>query len=149
MSDKPISDLCRRMLEDMSVRKFGEKTQSDYIRHVARLAKFLGRSPDTATQLSPASHKIAELLAKHHIQHQRLKSEGFTRIKPKDIVNWHYEIRKRPKRDVETLYNQVLETSRKVLEGFAAEGRARFVPTAVESMIQSLVMYRHAEKPPS
>ena len=49
MSDKPISVLRRRMLEDMSVRKFGEKTQSDYIRHVASLAKFIGRSPDTAT----------------------------------------------------------------------------------------------------
>ena len=49
MSDKPISVLRRRMLEDMAVRKFGEKTQSDYIRHVASLAKFIGRSPDTAT----------------------------------------------------------------------------------------------------
>ena len=49
MSDKPISELRRRMLEDMAVRKFGEKTRHDYIRHVAVLAKFLGRSPDTAT----------------------------------------------------------------------------------------------------
>jgi hypothetical protein len=32
MSDKPISPLRRRMIEDMSVRKFGEKTQHDYIR---------------------------------------------------------------------------------------------------------------------
>jgi site-specific recombinase XerD len=31
------------------VRKFGEKTRNDYIRHVAMFAKFLGRSPDTAT----------------------------------------------------------------------------------------------------
>ena len=49
MSEKPISDLRRRMLEDMAVRKFGEKTRHDYIRHVAMFAKFLGRSPDTAT----------------------------------------------------------------------------------------------------
>ncbi|KAB2851122.1 MAG: tyrosine-type recombinase/integrase [Hyphomicrobiaceae bacterium] len=49
MSDKPISDLRRRMLEDMAVRKFGEKTQHDYIRHVESFVKFLGRSPDTAT----------------------------------------------------------------------------------------------------
>ena len=46
---KPISDLRRRMLEDMAVRKFGEKTQHDYIRHVESFARFLGRSPDTAT----------------------------------------------------------------------------------------------------
>ncbi len=49
MSEKPISPLRRRMIEDMSVRKFGEKTQHDYIRHIEAFAKFLGRSPDTAT----------------------------------------------------------------------------------------------------
>ena len=49
MSAKPISDLRRRMLEDMAVRKFGEKTRHDYIRHVETFASFLGRSPDTAT----------------------------------------------------------------------------------------------------
>jgi site-specific recombinase XerD len=37
------------MIEDMSVRKFGEKTQQDYIRHVEQFARFLGRSPDRAT----------------------------------------------------------------------------------------------------
>jgi hypothetical protein len=37
------------MLEDMAVRKFGEKTRRDYIRHVETFASFLGRSPDTAT----------------------------------------------------------------------------------------------------
>jgi hypothetical protein len=49
MSEKPISPLRRRMIEDMSVRKFGDKTQNDYIRHIENFAKFLGRSPDTAT----------------------------------------------------------------------------------------------------
>ena len=49
MSEKPISDLRRRMLEDMAVRQFGEKTRHDYIRHVEAFARFLGRSPDTAT----------------------------------------------------------------------------------------------------
>ena len=47
--DKPVSDLRRRMLEDMAVRRFGEKTQADYIRHVENFVKFLGRSPETAT----------------------------------------------------------------------------------------------------
>ena len=49
MSNKPISDLRTRMIEDMSIRNFGEKTQTDYIRHVERFVKFLGRSPETAT----------------------------------------------------------------------------------------------------
>jgi site-specific recombinase XerD len=47
-STKPISPLRRRMLEDMTVRGFGEKTQNDYIRHVKSFTIFLGRSPDTA-----------------------------------------------------------------------------------------------------
>ena len=49
MSDKPISDLRRRMIADMTVRTFSEKTRHDYIRHVEAFAKSLGRSPDTAT----------------------------------------------------------------------------------------------------
>jgi integrase/recombinase XerD len=49
MSQKPISELRRRMLEDMAVRKFSETTCRNYIRHIAEFAKFLGRSPDTAT----------------------------------------------------------------------------------------------------
>src|SRR5215467_6270179 len=49
MSEKPISPLRARMIEDMSVRKFGEATQRDYIRHVKTFSTFLGRSPATAT----------------------------------------------------------------------------------------------------
>jgi integrase/recombinase XerD len=48
MSQAPISSLRRRMIEDMTVRGFGEKTQSDYIRHVKNFTLFLGRSPDQA-----------------------------------------------------------------------------------------------------
>jgi len=48
MSENPISPLRQRMIEDMSVRNFVEKTKNDYIRHVKSLAAFLGRSPDTA-----------------------------------------------------------------------------------------------------
>jgi site-specific recombinase XerD len=49
MNDQPISDLRRRMLQDMAVRQFGEKTQHDYIRHIEAFARFLGRSPETVT----------------------------------------------------------------------------------------------------
>src|SRR6266851_3267499 len=48
MSEKPISPLRRRMIEDMTVRNFVEKTHNDYIRHVRRFTAFLGRAPDTA-----------------------------------------------------------------------------------------------------
>jgi integrase/recombinase XerD len=49
MSDKPISDLRRRMIADMTVRSFSDKTQHEYIRQVETFARFLGRSPDTAS----------------------------------------------------------------------------------------------------
>src|SRR5258708_26236106 len=48
MSEKPISPLRRRMIEDMTVRNFVEKTHNDYIRHVRTFTAFLGRAPDTA-----------------------------------------------------------------------------------------------------
>jgi integrase/recombinase XerD len=45
----PSNSLRERMLQDMTMRGFGEHTQKDYIRHVRSFAVFLGRSPDTAT----------------------------------------------------------------------------------------------------
>src|SRR6266536_916663 len=44
-----ISPLRQRMIDDMRMRKFADKTQRHYIRAVRQLAAFLGRSPDTAT----------------------------------------------------------------------------------------------------
>jgi integrase/recombinase XerD len=49
MSQKPISPLRQRMLEDMSLRGFTPDMQRDYIRAVTKLASFLGGSADTAT----------------------------------------------------------------------------------------------------
>src|ERR1700741_5423063 len=48
-SDRPVSALPARMIEDMKVRGFSEKTRNDYIRNVRAFAAFVGRSPDTAT----------------------------------------------------------------------------------------------------
>src|SRR5215472_1482998 len=48
-SHPPASTLRERMIEDMSVRGFGEKTRNDYIRNVRAFASFINRSPDTAT----------------------------------------------------------------------------------------------------
>ncbi len=52
--NKPFSpvaggNLRQRLIEDMTLRGFGEKTQHDYIRIVSRFAAFLGRSPDRTT----------------------------------------------------------------------------------------------------
>ena len=49
MTDKAISPLRQRMIEDMTARHFAEKVQKDYIRYVKNFTAFLGRSPETAT----------------------------------------------------------------------------------------------------
>ncbi|WP_226471378.1 tyrosine-type recombinase/integrase [Dechloromonas denitrificans] len=49
-TQKPsISPLRQRMIDDLRMRKYGEKTTLDYIRAVRNFTKYLGRSPDTAT----------------------------------------------------------------------------------------------------
>jgi integrase/recombinase XerD len=48
MFEKPISPLRQRMIDDMMARRFTEKVQKDYVRHVKTFTAFLGRSPDTA-----------------------------------------------------------------------------------------------------
>ena len=50
LSPAPASSgLRQRLIEDMTVRRFSERTRRYYIRIVAGFAAFLGRSPDTAT----------------------------------------------------------------------------------------------------
>ncbi|MGZ3311685.1 MAG: tyrosine-type recombinase/integrase [Xanthobacteraceae bacterium] len=48
MTDQAMSPLRRRMIEDMTIRKFAPKTQHDYLQRVKNFAAYLGRSPDTA-----------------------------------------------------------------------------------------------------
>ena len=49
MTDKAISPLRWRLIEDMAIRRLSPKTQLHYIRHVKRFADFLGRAADKAT----------------------------------------------------------------------------------------------------
>ena len=48
-STHPVSPLRQRMIEDMRMRKLAPKTQTAYIRAVLKFAKYLGRSPETAS----------------------------------------------------------------------------------------------------
>src|SRR5215471_13340768 len=50
MTDQAMSPLRRRMIEDMTIRKFGAKTQHDYVHRVKEFAVFLGRSPASASK---------------------------------------------------------------------------------------------------
>ena len=49
MTDQAMSPLRRRMIEDMTIRKFAPKTQHDYLQKVKNFTTYLGRSPDTAS----------------------------------------------------------------------------------------------------
>jgi len=49
MTNKAISPLRRRMIEDMTIRGLADKTQTGYIRHIKNFSIFFGRSPDQAT----------------------------------------------------------------------------------------------------
>jgi site-specific recombinase XerD len=49
MTETAISPLRQRMIDDMTVRHFVEKTRTDDIRQVRSFAAFLGRSPETAS----------------------------------------------------------------------------------------------------
>jgi hypothetical protein len=64
MTETAISPLRQRMIEDMAVRHFVEKTRTDYIRQVRSFAAFLGRSPE----LSP---KPLETEPVYHCRSQR------------------------------------------------------------------------------
>jgi integrase/recombinase XerD len=49
MTNAPVSPLRRRMIEDMTIRKFASRTQEGYIRAVKNFSAFLGASPDKAS----------------------------------------------------------------------------------------------------
>ena len=48
-TERPVTPLRQRMLDDMAMRSMRSRTQHDYVRHVRAFAAFLKRSPDTAT----------------------------------------------------------------------------------------------------
>ena len=48
-SNKSISPLRQRMIDDMTMRKLSPKTQAGYLRAVLKFTRFFGRSPDLAS----------------------------------------------------------------------------------------------------
>jgi len=49
MTEERTTPLRQRMVEDMRIRGMGEKAQRSHIRAIKDFARFLNRSPDTAT----------------------------------------------------------------------------------------------------
>src|SRR6516164_2813801 len=63
MTDKAISPLRRRMIEDMTIRKLAPKTRHDCVQRVKNFAAFLGRSPDTASFEDVRRYKLPLVLS--------------------------------------------------------------------------------------
>ncbi len=80
MSKKPISPLRQRMIDDMTARRFKEKVQKDYVRHVRTFAAFLGRSPDTATSEDLRRYQL------HMVQQQRVSPHTLAALPGPDPI---------------------------------------------------------------
>ena len=74
MTDEAMSPLRRRMIEDMTIRKFAPKTQHAYVQGIKKFAAFLGRSPDTASAPTPSSRTCCCIRAKDPVNIVRLTS---------------------------------------------------------------------------
>ena len=81
MTDEAMSPLRRRMIEDMTIRKFAPKTQHDYVQRGKNFAAFLGRSPIrrvlrtcAATSCIWAASGVAVLCRHLHACEQKIKS---------------------------------------------------------------------------
>jgi integrase/recombinase XerD len=86
MLDKPISPLRQRMIDDMTARRFKEKVQKDYVRHVRTFAAFLGRSPDTATSEDLRRYQL-------HLAKQQISSGSIKRRHRRAAVLFHHDAR--------------------------------------------------------
>jgi integrase/recombinase XerD len=54
----PATPLRQRMIEDMNLRGFQDKTQRSYIRIISAFAPYMGLSPETATPVDVRQHQI-------------------------------------------------------------------------------------------
>ena len=59
-SQGPATSLRERLIEDMNVRQLSRATQRNYVRDVARFARWLGRPPDQATHEDLRRYQIEQ-----------------------------------------------------------------------------------------
>jgi len=76
MTDQAISPLRRRMIEDMSIRKFTSGTQHNYVRFVKEFSIFFGRSPDKAAFVPTSDITGAAIVASTSIIRCRPATSG-------------------------------------------------------------------------
>src|SRR5215210_4458294 len=77
MTHEAVSPLRRRMIDDMTIRQFGAKTQADSIRTVRTFAAFLGQSPGQAEPEDLRRFQLHVLPdGFHRIRHYGLLASG-------------------------------------------------------------------------
>jgi integrase/recombinase XerD len=85
MTDEAKSPLRRRMIEDMTIRKFAPKTQHDYVQRVKNFAAFLGRSPDTASFEDVRRYQLHLAASGVGVRVSEDREHGFRRIVSNDF----------------------------------------------------------------
>jgi hypothetical protein len=69
MTEQANSPLRRRMIEDMTIRKFAQKTQHDYVQRAKEFASHLQAIPDTAEPEDVCS--ASDVQRRRHAEDQR------------------------------------------------------------------------------
>ena len=67
-TERLVTPLRQRMLDDMAMRAMRSRTQHDYVCHVSAFAAFLKRLPDTAT--------VEDVRCHSNFRHPFIDSEG-------------------------------------------------------------------------
>jgi hypothetical protein len=81
MTEQAISPLRRRMIEDMRIRKFAQKTQHDYVRRVKEFASYLKRSsPRHAVPVWPTGAESHSRVGRLWCSGRRARALGELRL---------------------------------------------------------------------
>src|SRR5438445_12353818 len=86
MTEAPVSPLRRRMIEDMTIRKFAPRTQEGYIRAIKGFSAFLGASPDTASAEDFAPLSAASGLERRRRANHQPRRDGAAVSLPSDAA---------------------------------------------------------------
>ena len=88
MPAEAISPLRRRLIEDMTIRQFSDKTKKDYIRQVKNFTVFLGRSPDQASNEDVRHYQVH--LTAHGISSPSMHADGPGRYKTMTLATGEF-----------------------------------------------------------
>jgi len=116
-SQANASPLRQRMIDDMRMRQLSPKTQDNYLRIVREFARFLGRSPDTASVEDLRRYQLH--LVDHGTSVKRHKVD-----REIDLKSSHRQIRERA-----ILKNRFLSTRCRIIDVKSSHLAGRLTPS--------------------